>query len=53
MVTESRSVAASDQFGEPLGQMITRGHEETFGDDGDESVILVIISWVNTCAKTH
>lgn len=29
MVTESRSVIARDQFGEPLEGLMTKGHEET------------------------
>lgn len=46
-------MAAREPSGEPLIGLMTKGHEETFGDNGDGFVIVVLISRVITCAQTH
>ena len=53
LTQNSRSVPARDLFGEPLVELMKKGHEENFGDNSDGFVITVMASWVYTCAQTY
>ena len=44
LTQNSRSVPARDLFGEPLVELMKKGHEENFGDNSDGFVITVMAS---------
>ena len=43
-LTQNSSVAAKDLSGEPLVELMKKGHEETFGDSSDGFMIMLMVS---------